>query len=85
MVLDVLGFDVSLSDSIALPRLHHQLFPDYIAVEKSFPEYYRNGLRDKGHVIVESSSGAVVQGILVDREGIHAVCDSRKGGRPDGY
>ena len=76
---------MSLDDSVELPRLHHQLFPNQIAVEKSFPEYFRNGLKDKGHEIVESSAGAVVQGIYVNTDGIHAKCDSRKGGLPDGY
>ena len=85
MVLDVLGFHISLDDAIKLPRLHHQLFPNQISVEKSFPESYRNGLKDKGHEIIESSSGAVVQGVYVNDDGIHAECDSRKGGLPDGY
>lgn len=84
-MLDVLGFDLPLDHSVELPRLHHQLFPNQIFVEKSFPEYYRNGLKDKGHVIIESYGGSVVQGIYVDSSGIHAVCDTRKGGSPDGY
>lgn len=85
MVLDVLGFEQLLSDSIALPRLHHQLFPNYISIEKEFPEEYQNGLKEKGHIIVESGTHAVVQGIHVDSGGIHATSDPRKGGAPDGY
>lgn len=84
-MLDVLGFELALDKSIALPRLHHQLFPNQIYVEQAFPNSYRNGLRNKGHVVVESHGGAVVQGIYVDGSVIHAVCDTRKGGSPDGY
>ena len=85
MVLDVLGFEQELSDSIELPRLHHQLFPNEVAVEKEFAPDFREGLEKRGHKVVETSSFAVVQGIFVDSGEIHAVCDPRKGGKPDGY
>ena len=84
-MLDVLGFELELSDSIELPRLHHQLFPNEVVVEKDFAEDFRDGLKDKGHKIVETSSFAVVQGIFVDSGRIYAACDPRKGGKPDGY
>lgn len=85
MVLDVLGFDRQLSDSIGFPRLHHQLFPNHISIENDFPQVYLEGLESKGHVIQKSGSYAVVQGIHVDAGGIHATSDPRKGGTPDGY
>ena len=85
VVLDVLGFGQTLTDSIKLPRLHHQLFPNEVVVEEEFADYYREGLKGKGHVVVETSNSAVVQGIYVDSGGIQAACDPRKGGKPDGY
>lgn len=86
--MDVLGFEKLLNDSIALPRLHHQLFPNYITAEAEFPDSTKAFLRSKGHRIVTGSpeAGAVVQGILTNNEGtIYATSDSRKGGSPAGY
>ena len=85
VVLDVLNFDKPLRTSIHYPRLHHQLFPNIVIVEKSFPEEFRNGLKQRGHDIEESDSFAVVQGIYVDKGGIHATSDPRKGGAPAGF
>ena len=85
MVLDVLGFGRPLSDSIGFPRLHHQLFPNYISIEDDFPQIYQEGLEKKGHIIQTSGSYAVVQGIHVDSGVIHTTSDPRKGGTPDGY
>ena len=85
VILDVLGFGRPLSDSVSLPHLHHQLFPNSISIEKDFPQIYQDGLKSKGHIIQTSSSSAVVQGIHVDAGGIHATSDARKGGTPAGF
>ena len=85
MILDVLSFGKKLSSAIPYPRLHHQLYPDYVRVEDDFPEEYREGLEERGHEVVQSSSYAVVQGIFVENGEIQATSDPRKGGRPAGY
>jgi gamma-glutamyltranspeptidase len=85
VILDVLNFDTELSDAIPYPRLHHQLYPNYVAIEEDFPEEYQAGLRERGQVVKKSSSYAVVQGIVKRGGDIHATCDPRKGGKPDGY
>ena len=85
--MNVLGFRKSLPYSIALPRLHHQLFPNYITAETTVFDNtcMLAALRAKGHKIV-MGAGAVVQGILIDNNGtIYATSDMRKGGRPAGY
>lgn len=80
-----MGFEKELNDSIALPRLHHQLFPDYITIEPDFPEHFQDSLKARGHKIVTGYSTAVVQGIVVRDGKIYATSDKRKGGSPDGY
>ena len=85
MIVDVLNFAKPLSSAIPYPRLHHQLFPDYVVVENSFPEEFREGLEERGHHVVNTSAIAVVQGIHVVGDRIHATSDPRKGGKPDGY
>ena len=81
----MLNFKKELSEAVPYPRLHHQLYPNYIRVEDKFPEDFREGLEKKGHEIKESSSYAVVQGIVRSGDYIHATSDPRKGGKPDGY
>ena len=83
--MDVLKFAKPLDDAIPYPRLHHQLYPDEVMVEDSFPEEFIKGLEERNHKVVKSSSYAVVQGINMDGQGIHATSDPRKGGKPDGY
>ena len=84
----MLGFKKALNESIALPRLHHQLIPNYILIEDNFSEAIQAILKSKGHRVVVGApeAGAVLQGITVDEKGnIYATCDARKGGSPDGY
>ena len=83
-LLEVVNFNKELSTAICYPRLHHQLYPNYIRVEDNFPEYCREGLKKKGHV-QENPSSAIVQGIIRSGDSIHATSDSRKGGKPDGF
>lgn len=86
VILDVLGISLPLNEAIPLPRLHHQLIPNHISVEDNYPKDLIQSLESKGHKVVMSGASAVVQGIHVgDDERIHATCDPRKGGQPDGY
>ena len=66
-------------------RLHHQLYPNHITVERVFPPEIVQDLQKRGHEVVVSSAGAVVQGIFVNDNKIYATCDARKGGQPSGY
>ena len=81
----MLKFDKDVSEAIPYPRLHHQLYPNYIKVEKDFPQEYRVGLEKRGHVVVESDSVAVVQSIVWNGGFLHATSDPRKGGKPAGF
>ena len=83
----MLGFKWPLSKAISYPRLQYQFVENMVLVDMdvAFPMTYLNGLLDKGHHITETIHRAVVQGIHVNKEGIHATSDFRKGGVPDGY
>ncbi|XP_065831106.1 glutathione hydrolase 1 proenzyme-like [Oscarella lobularis] len=80
-------FQKTLLESIDPPRPHHQLIPNVVFIENSFPDEYADGLRDIGHQVNLTSSGAVVQGIVRDpnTKELTAVCDIRKDGEPDGF
>ena len=81
--------------AVAGPRLHHQLLPDYISAERwnttsasfSVPDSVLEALQRRGHVVVPSDWGSVVQLITVDPDTsvLTAVSDPRKDGAPAGY
>ena len=87
VIVGVLGFKWSLAKAISYPRLHHQLHPNTTVVDMDVesPLDYQYGLREKGHKITITIHRAVVQGIHVDGDGIHATSDFHKGGIPAGY
>ena len=87
VIVGVLGFKWPLGKAISSPRLHHQLLPNTVVVDMDveFPLEYQHGLLEKGHEITNTIHRAVVQGIHVDSDGIHATSDFRKGGIPAGY
>lgn len=89
LIIDVLNFNVTLEEAIALPRIHHQLLPDILYHEPTLPEKYLKGLRERGHTLESVDKLAVVQAIFVDKRQetnpVQAVSDPRKGGKPAGY
>ena len=84
-----LFFGDEISEAIERPRIHHQWLPNILKHEKNFSSDYLQFLKSLHHEIAPepSSALAVVQGITQAGPGslIHAHCDSRKGGLPDGY
>ena len=90
VIMNHLWFGLNLKDSIEHPRLHHQLVPTYIRVEKT-PKYRMketilDGLKQLGHTLKFLTTSSTVQAIAVDKEDrIYAVSDPRKYGRAAGY
>lgn len=88
--MNYLWFQTTLKDAVKYPRLHHQLVPTYIRVEKD--EKYKlrqsilDGLERLGHTYKFFTSTSVVQAVAVDEGGgIHAMSDPRKYGKAAGY
>ncbi|CAF1339170.1 unnamed protein product [Adineta steineri] len=75
----------SIRDSVDMPRLHQQLIPMELELEKRFPVNVVHGLLAKGHTISGFRGGCVVQAIERRHSNeLWAVSDARKGGAPDG-
>jgi gamma-glutamyltranspeptidase/glutathione hydrolase len=77
----VLGSGLSLSESVRRPRLHHQLFPEDVVLEKGFPKRTVERLEKEGYRIgVVNALGMVcaIRRRLDDNE-ISAVLDPRFG------
>jgi gamma-glutamyltranspeptidase/glutathione hydrolase/leukotriene-C4 hydrolase len=90
VVMNHLWFGLNLQDSVEHARLHHQLVPTFIRVEKTskyrMKQAVLDGLKKLGHTYKFFTSSSTVQAIAVDEEGrIHAVSDPRKYGRAAGY
>ena len=84
-----LWFGRNTSEAVTDPRFHHQLLPDYTAIEK--PPYNLTSeiidkLRQYGHNVEEKLFNCVVQAISMEKNGkIYAKSDPRKGGYPAGF
>ncbi|CAF1644404.1 unnamed protein product [Rotaria magnacalcarata] len=75
----------SIRDAVDMPRLHQQLIPMEVELEKRFPVNVVHGLLAKGHTISGFRGGCVVQAIERRHSNeLWAVSDARKGGAPDG-
>ena len=96
VLLNVLVYDLSLSEAMFAPRIHHQWFPDDLQIEVqkgTTPEGLADALRQMGHklTLVESSTDGRhlfgnIQAIQVDPSSrvITGVSDPRGEGRPRG-
>ncbi|CAC5390785.1 GGT1_5 [Mytilus coruscus] len=78
---------MGIKEAIDHRRIHHQLLPAQIDVERGFPQIILDGLMGLGHnITLKDSAGSIVQGILQQQEGVvTANSDFRKHGLPDGY
>ncbi|KZV95135.1 gamma-glutamyltranspeptidase [Exidia glandulosa HHB12029] len=87
----IVGLDVgrTISEAVEGPRAHDQLFPAVLDLDSTFPAEHVAALQERRHnVSVTNINGikAVVQGIMVDEDGvIWAAADSRKNGIAAGY
>ncbi|XP_067679969.1 glutathione hydrolase 1 proenzyme-like [Haliotis asinina] len=83
--LYTLRLGLPVGDAIDSRRLHHQLLPKTLSVEKGFPQEIMDGLKAKGHNFTLDNPGSVVNAIHVTGNMLHAASDIRKFGAPDGY
>ncbi|PLW23066.1 hypothetical protein PCANC_27850 [Puccinia coronata f. sp. avenae] len=80
------GYDIS--HAIEDPRIHHQLLPNELSVEKGYEEIYLAGLRARGHnITIIPDAKSVVNGIYkrIADDTLYASSDSRKNGVPAAY
>ncbi|XP_046333062.2 glutathione hydrolase 1 proenzyme-like [Haliotis rufescens] len=83
--LYTLRLGLPVGAAIDSKRLHHQLLPKTLSVEKGFPQEILDGLKAKGHNLTLDNPSSVVDAIHVTGGMLHAASDIRKFGAPDGY
>lgn len=77
-LINLLEFDMSVSDAVNKPKFHHQWLPDEIFVERSFPVSVRDELLKMGYKIRERGQIGRTEVIRIQADGsIEAVGDSR--------
>jgi gamma-glutamyltranspeptidase/glutathione hydrolase len=93
VLLNVLEFEMDLSNGVSSPRLHHQWFPDELQFEGLKDDRYSapvDQLREMGHSLkLPGGSGhqGAAHSILVEQETgtLCGVADQRRGGEAAGY
>jgi gamma-glutamyltranspeptidase/glutathione hydrolase len=83
LISSIVDHELTLTDAVAAPRLHHQHLPDVLQVEPGgLPADIVRQLEDMGHTVKERSEpSGDVQAIQVNRDGsLEGVPDPRRGG-----
>lgn len=83
-----LRYDLPMLETIAFPRIHHQLLPETLYLEDMVSKQTREALSDKGHDITIIEPKTAMNGIYKNPVNgvIHAVSDHwRKQGHAAGY
>lgn len=86
--MNYLWFNRNLSDAVVEPRLHHQLLPNYIRLDKDYqmPLAIQAGLRGLGHELKNISGYAVVQAVATSADGkLYGKADPRKSSYAAGF
>lgn len=86
VVRDILGYKDSVGCAVHRPRCHHQMLPNNVFVEPSFPLQGYLALIQRAHRVEMTSFASAVQAIVQNEDGtISAASDRRKGGKPNGF
>ncbi|MDB4958304.1 MAG: ggt [Myxococcales bacterium] len=81
VIAGVFGSGLPLSESVRRPRVHHQLFPDDLVVEKGIPASTIERLTKDGHQVSVVNALGIIAAIRrrLDDNELSAVLDSRFG------
>jgi len=83
--LNVADFGMNAQDAVAVPRIHHQWYPDKLFMEPGFSPDTVALLKARGHDIEIKRSNNDMNMILMDGAWIQAGIDPRREGKAAGY
>ncbi|CAN6604159.1 glutathione hydrolase proenzyme [Trichomonascus vanleenenianus] len=79
-------YGLPMLETIAYPRVHHQLLPDEVNIEYGAPKHVVDSLVSRNHSVAIGDPSTAMNGIYIGLDEIHAVSDYwRKGGSAAGY
>jgi gamma-glutamyltranspeptidase/glutathione hydrolase len=85
-LVDIIDFDMTVSDAVNKPKFHHQWFPDILYVEKGFPQPVILQLQNMGYQVKEREAIGRTEVIRISLSGeIEAVADWRGDDSASGY
>ena len=85
VMLDVLDFRMNAQDAVDLPRFHQQWKPDFLYMEKGFPDTVITELKNMGYEIRPIDGVARVEAIVVNEGRLEGGTGSRFHGKVAGY
>ncbi|KAN0129765.1 Gamma-glutamyltranspeptidase [Lactarius tabidus] len=83
-----LDWGLDISSAIEYGRLHHQLYPEWIDADDTYPYELLLGLKERGHalhVLDINRIASVVNAVMLKNGTVYAASDSRKNGIAAGY
>jgi gamma-glutamyltranspeptidase/glutathione hydrolase len=85
-LVDILEFDMTVSDAVNKPKFHHQWLPDILYVEKDFPQPVILQLQNMGYHVKQREAIGRTEVIRISPNGeIEAVADWRGDDDAEGY
>jgi gamma-glutamyltranspeptidase/glutathione hydrolase len=86
VIVNVLDYDMTIADAVAVPRLHHQWLPDEVRAEHGFSKDVIAGLRARGHIVVMPMGQTSANSIAITPDGFLGAADPRtRGSSATGY
>jgi gamma-glutamyltranspeptidase / glutathione hydrolase len=80
IIVDVLDYHMDVAAAVAAPRLHHQWMPDRVRVEHGFSADVIDGLKARGHTVIEPLGQTSANSIAVTANGLLGAPDPRTRG-----
>jgi gamma-glutamyltranspeptidase / glutathione hydrolase len=85
-LIDIIDFDMSVTDAVNKPKFHHQWRPDTLYVEKEFPQEVSIRLQKMGYAVEQRDPIGRTEVIRISDSGeIEAVADHRGDDDAEGY
>jgi gamma-glutamyltranspeptidase/glutathione hydrolase len=86
VIVNVIDRKLPVAEAIAEPRMHHQWWPDEVAVEHGFSPDLIRALKARGHNVVDGLPRTSANSILVTATGLIGAADNRtRGALAAGY
>jgi gamma-glutamyltranspeptidase / glutathione hydrolase len=80
VIVNVLDYGMDVAAAVGAPRLHHQWLPDEVRLEAGFTEETLEGLRAKGHRLVQPMGQTSANSIAVTDDELLGAPDPRTRG-----
>jgi len=84
-IVDLLDFNMTVSDAVNKPKFHEQWLPDVVFIEKGFPGTVKDSMETMGYKFVERGAIGRTELIRISNGRIEAVGDHRGDDSVAGY